>query len=129
MRLLLNEISVASRQDKNTVYPVCGIIAEWIRNNSAQKIEVDEISKVFGYNKDYISRAFKRNFGMSLKSYIDSERMRHIKGVLLATSYPLKQVAQMTGFSNYKSFLKFFGYHSDRTPYEYRKENFSNQGK
>jgi transcriptional regulator GlxA family with amidase domain len=38
--------------------------------------------------------------------------------------YGLKQIAQMTGFQNYKSFLKFFCYHADRTPYEYRKSNF-----
>lgn len=129
LRLLLNEISMASKIGKNTSYPVCGIIAEWIRKNSSRKIEVDEISKAFGYNKDYISRAFKRNFDMSLKSYIDSERMRFIKGVLLSTSYPLKQISQMTGFANYKSFLKFFSYHSEKTPREYREENFSNQWK
>lgn len=125
IRLLLNELDMASGKGKNTAYPVCGIIAEWIRKNSNRRIEADEISRVFGYNKDYISRAFKRNFGMSLKEYIDGERMRFIKGLLVATSYPLKQIAQMTGFPNYKSFLKFFSYHSDGTPYEYRKKTYS----
>ncbi len=123
LRLTLNEIDVASKRGKNTAYPVCGTIAEWIRKNSDRKIEVDEISKGFGYNKDYISRAFKRNFGLSLKEYIDSERVKYIKGLLVATSYPLKQIAQMTGFQSYKSFLKFFGYHSGVTPYEYRKQS------
>ena len=47
------------------------------------KIEVDEISGTFGYNKDYISRAFKRNYGVSLKMYIDNERLRYIKDLLL----------------------------------------------
>lgn len=124
MRLLLNEINIASKCEKSTAYPVCGIIAEWIRKNSNRKIEVDEVSNVFGYNKDYISRAFKRSFGVSLKGYIDAERLKYIKGLLLATSYPLKQISQMTGFSNYKSFLKFFSYHSEQTPYEYRKKNY-----
>lgn len=126
LRLLLNEVELASKRGRNTAYPVCGIVAEWIRKNSDRRIDVDEISNVFGYNKDYISRAFKRNFGMSLKTYIDTERLRYIKGLLLATSYPLKQIAQMTGFSNYKSFLKFFSYHSKQTPYEYRQQNFTN---
>jgi len=125
IRLLLNELDMASGRGKNTAYPVCGIIAEWIRKNSNRRIEADEISKIFGYNKDYISRAFKRNFGVSLKEYIDRERMKFIKGLLIATSYPLKQVAQMTGFSNYKSFLKFFSYHNDTTPYEYRKASYN----
>ena len=122
MRLLLNEIDMASGRGKNTAYPVCGNIAEWIRKNSSRRIEADEISATFGYNKDYISRAFKRNFGMSLKEYIDAERLKCIKAMLVATSYPLKQIAQMTGFRNYKSFLKFFSYHSNETPYQYRKK-------
>ena len=122
LRLLLNEILISSKRNDNTAYPVCGIIAEWIRKNSDRRIEVDEISMVFGYNKDYISRAFKRNFGVSLKEYIDAERLKFIKGLLVATTYPLKQISQMTGFQNYKSFLKFFSYHSGQTPFNYRKE-------
>ena len=129
VRLLLSEIKAFSKKDKGSAYPVCGIIAEWIRNNSGRKIDVEEISKVFGYNRDYISRAFKRNFGISLKEYIDAERMKYIKGLLSATSYPLKQIAQMTGFQNYKAFLKFFSYHCGETPNEYRKESLNNYGK
>lgn len=125
LRLILNEILLAAKRGRNTSYPVCGIIAEWIRKNSSRKIEVDEISKVFGYNKDYISRSFKRNFDMSLKEYIDTERLKFIKGLLITTSYPLKQISCLTGFGNYKSFLKFFSYHSDLTPYEYRKKTNS----
>lgn len=124
LRLILNEIEVASKRNENTAYPVCGNIAQWIRKNSDRKIEADEISKVFGYNKDYISRAFKRNFGVSLKEYIDAERLKFIKGLLVATSYPLIQISQMTGFQNYKSFLKFFTYHSGQTPHIYRKEAY-----
>ena len=127
MRLALNEISVVSKRGKNTAYPVCGTIAEWIRENSNRKIEVDEISRTFGYNKDYVSRVFRRNFGTSLKEYIDAERIKYIKGLLIATSYPLKQVAQMTGFQNYKSFLKFFGYHCNVTPNEYRKKTYDGE--
>lgn len=126
IRLLLNEIDLAAKRVKNTAYPVCGTIAQWIRENNDRKIDVDEISSVFGYNKDYISRAFKRSFGLSLKAYIDSERLRHIKGLLHTTSYPLRQISQMSGFSNYKSFLKFFTYHSKQTPYEFRKNSFMN---
>ena len=126
VRLLLNEMKICAERGRNTVYPVCGIIAEWVQNNCDQKIDVDDIADMFGYNKDYISRAFKKNFGMNLKEYIDAERLKYIKGLLMSTSYPLKQIAQMTGFSNYKSFLKFFSYHSDKSPNEYRKQLFGN---
>ena len=125
LRLVLNEIYIASCQGTSSAYPVCGVISEWITRNSDRKISVEEISERFGYNKDYISRAFKKHFGDSLKNYIDSERVRYIKSLLLTTGYPLKQIAEMSGFSDYKSFLKFFSYHDAVTPQEYRRKYFN----
>jgi len=125
VRLMLCEIELASKKNTNTSYPICGTVAQWISENSSRKIEVEEISSNFGYNKDYVSRVFKRNFGLSLKEYIDDERMKYIKGVLLTTEYPLKQVSRLCGFSDYKSFLKFFSYHNEETPIEFRKKYFS----
>lgn len=128
IRLMLNEIYITSRKNTNTAYPFCGTVAEWIRDNSDRKIEVEEISDNFGYNKDYISRVFKKNFGLSLKAYIDGERMKYIKSVLMTTEYPLKQVSRQCGFADYKSFLKFFSYHNNETPYEFRKR-YLNKGR
>ena len=125
IRLMLNEINITSCKNTNTAYPFCGSVADWIRENSNRKIEVEEISDNFGYNKDYISRVFKKNFGLNLKAYIDSERMKYIKGVLMTTEYPLKQVSRQCGFPEYKSFLKFFSYHNEETPFEFRKKYFN----
>lgn len=126
IRLMLNKINIASQKKKNSAYPVCGTVAEWIALNSAKKIDVEEISTAFGYNKDYISRVFKKNFGLSLKEYIDIERMKYIKGLLSTTDYSLKQVAHLCGFDDYKGFLKFFSYHNEETPAEFRKKYFGN---
>lgn len=125
LRLVLNEIYLASNQSTDSAYPVCGVISEWITRNSDKKIAVEEISKKFGYNKDYISRAFKKHFGVSLKNFIDDERIKFIKSLLLTTGYPLKQISEMTGFPDYKSFLKFFSYHDEVTPQEYRHKYFN----
>ena len=48
--------------------------------------------------------------------------MKFIKGLLLTTGYPLKQIALLAGFSDYKGFLKFFAYHSKETPMEFRQK-------
>ena len=125
LRLVLNEIYIAPRRSGSNACPICGVVSDWIMRNSDRKLSVEEISEVFGYNKDYISRAFRTHFGVSLKSYIDAERMRYIKSLLLTTSYPLKQVSELSGFPDYKSFLKFFAYHDPATPQEYRNKFFS----
>lgn len=124
VRLMLNEISVSCGKARLSSYPMCDTVAEWIVKNSSRKIDVREISEFFGYNKDYISRAFRKSFGLGLKEYIDCERMKYIKGLLLTTEYPLKQISIMCGFTEYKSFIKFFSYHCGEAPGEFRKKYF-----
>ena len=54
-----------------------------------------------------MTRLFKDQFGIGMKAYINEERTKRIKGLLLTTSYPIKQIASMSGFDDYKEFLKF----------------------
>jgi len=93
--------------------------AEWIRANSSAPIKVTEAAERFGYNVDYLSRLFKKQFGKSLKEYIDHTRMQHIKNQLLNSGTPLKEIASACGFEEYKHFLKYFKYHEKMTPTEF----------
>ena len=60
-----------------------------------------------------------------MKAYINEERTKRIKGLLLTTSYPIKQIASMSGFDDYKEFLKFFRYHEGLSPSSFRKLYFN----
>ena len=51
--------------------------------------------------------------------------MTHIKRLLLETEHTLAEVADMSGFTDYKLFLKFFRYHEGMTPTEFRKVYYS----
>ena len=100
-------------------------ICEWIRINSDHALSAAQLSERFGYSEDYISRLLRAKCGRPLKAIICDYRMTHIKRLLLETEHTLAEVADMSGFTDYKLFLKFFRYHEGMTPTEFRKVYYS----
>ena len=45
--------------------------------------------------------------------------------MLLETEHTLAEVADLSGFTDYKLFLKFFKYHEGMTPTEFREVYYS----
>lgn len=96
-------------------------VSEWIRINSDRQISSGDVTERFGYSEDYLSRILKRQYGMSLRQFINDRRMRYLKYQLLETELTLTEIALRSGFTDCKLFLKFFRYHEGKTPSEFRK--------
>lgn len=118
LELILTEIEVcgSGQPADRLVLQIC----EWIKLNSGRRILISEISDSFKYNSDYLSRLFKKQKGISLKGYIEMQRISYIKRALLASDKNISEVALICGFSDYQSFLKFFTYHEKASPMEFR---------
>ncbi len=121
IRLILAELYYNS-SNPNTNHTV-QMIAAWIKANSHTAVKASQIAERFGYNVDYLNRLFKVNFSRSVKEYIDDERMKHIKAIMLSDHLSLSEVAEKAGFTEYKYFLKFFKYHEGITPTQFYRQN------
>lgn len=119
IRLIL--IECFSNKTKESTNNIVSEISAWITANSDIPLSVEQISKHFGYNADYISRLFKINYGKSLKEYINDIKINYIKQLLLTSDLSLSDIAYNTGFTDYKYFLKFFKYHEGITPTQFLK--------
>lgn len=97
-------------------------IAAWIDGNCHTSITETQIATQFGYNADYLNRLFKSSFSKTIKQYINEKRIEYIKGLMLRSELPLKEIAIKSGFAEYKYFLKFFKYHEKITPTEFYKQ-------
>lgn len=106
-------------------------VSKWIKVNCDTDLKVETVARHFGYNADYLSRAFKKQCNLSLKKYIDNIKITYIKNLLLNTNMSLKEISDACGFSDYKYFLKFFKYHEKITPGKfcsiYFKSNINNK--
>lgn len=100
-------------------------VAEYIRMKINKNVSVLSVAKHFGYSPDYISKLFKKIFGVGMKEYISAERMKYAKDLLLTTDLSVKEISAQTGFVNENHFIKFFNYHEGKSPSQFRNMYFN----
>lgn len=120
--LIFGELENAVRQNSGSSF--INKASEYVRINTNKNITAKSVADYFGYNADYISRLFKKTFGVSLKKYITDEKIKYAKDLLLNTGLSVKQIAANLGFSYENNFIKFFIYHEEITPVQFRNKYF-----
>ena len=119
IRLIIGEIKIKNKNSFDN--KLVNEIHEWIRINSDRMIKSSDICEKFGYNSDYISRLFKKHCGKNLKTVIDENKIDYIKNLLIKSNKSLNEISASCGFEEYKYFLKFFKYHENITPTEFKR--------
>ena len=83
-------------------------INSYIRNNYNQPITLKDLSEQLYLSNAYLSRFFKKNYGMNFAEYLTNIRLFHAVDGLLYTDYPITKIALDNGFSNVAVFNKIF---------------------
>ncbi|QMV43684.1 helix-turn-helix transcriptional regulator [Cohnella cholangitidis] len=100
--------------------PLVASIVEWIRVHAEEPLTVNFIAEKYGYNRDYLSRLFKRTMGMNLQEYIHVQKMAKAKSLLTSTNRTVKQIAFDIGMADEKYFIRLFRKYEHLTPTGYR---------
>jgi len=95
-------------------------VRTYILHHVMQPITVTEISEILKYNKDYLCRVFKREYGCSIKEFINKEKINLSKRLLQTSDLPVATISQMLGWDDVNLFFKYFKYHEKTTPTQYR---------
>lgn len=72
-------------------------------------------------NSQYISQLFKSEIGVGFLSYLTSIRMERAKKLLLSTSLSIAEVAEQSGYGDYRVFTKVFKKTEGSTPSQFRR--------
>ena len=95
---------------------------DYIDENYKQKIELEDIAKIGGYNVNYTSQFFKRQLGVSFLEYLLRLRLREATVRLANSEDGVAHIASSCGFADIKAFNVAFKKHFHTTPSEYRKQ-------
>ncbi len=95
------------------------IINELSRRYS-EKITLEEVALKFGYNRTYLSGAFKKVIGVNLYEYLTMIRFRQAVRELTETDRTLTAIAYDCGFPEPKTFNRIFRENFGILPAEYR---------
>lgn len=82
-------------------------VVDYIKNNLHQKLSIESISKLAYVSKTGFFKMFKEEFGISPNDFIINERIKKAKQ-LLGLKNSIKEVADLTGFSDTNYFTRVF---------------------
>lgn len=97
-------------------------INNYIYTNYDQPISMKELSEKLYLSNGYLSRFFKKNYGMSFANYLTNVRIYHAADELLYTDSPITRIAYNNGFNSAALFNKAFKKAYGFTPSEFRKQ-------
>ena len=95
-------------------------ILVYIDNNIYAKISLDELSRIFYFNKDYIMRVFKKELGITIIDYINKKRI-YDSLKELETSDTILKIALEHGFTSQEYYTEMFNKIMEVNPLTYRK--------
>ena len=97
-------------------------INNYIRANYNQSISLKDLADKLYLSNGYLSRFFKRNYGMSFAEYLTNIRLFHAVDELLYSSAPITRIAYDNGFASVAVFNKVFKKAYGETPSAMRKK-------
>lgn len=91
----------------------------YLEEHYQEDIGLSEIAEMVDMHYTYLSILFKEEVGMSFIKYLTGIRMENARR-LLREGYKVGEVAEMTGYSNYRYFCDIFKKNEGMTPNEYK---------
>ena len=82
---------------------------------------VQEIGKKINVNPIYLNRLFKFATGKTVSGYLSQYRCDQARKMLQDQQYTIREISDACGFSEMRSFIRYFKIYYEETPTEYRK--------
>lgn len=93
---------------------------QYIDEHYTEDIELKTLATLEGYNIAYYSEWFKAQTGFTPFEYIQHQRIKKSKDLLLNTDLIILQVGYMVGYTHHSSFTRTFKRITNLTPKEFR---------
>ncbi|HEY5810091.1 MAG TPA: AraC family transcriptional regulator, partial [Povalibacter sp.] len=97
--------------------------AEFIRDNYARSLRLDEICSASDVSASYLIRAFKEQYGMTPHAYLTNCRIEFCRSQL-RRGRPIADVAVAAGFADQAHLQRAFKKYVAATPGQYRQGSF-----
>lgn len=122
--LIVSEAAPANAAPANRSVLSAGDIApalDIVHSRYREKISLDEVAAAAGYGKSNFCKRFKAVTGVGFHTYLNGYRVKNAGYFLRNTELSLCEIAEMTGFSDQKTFCRVFAQFTGQTPGAYRK--------
>ncbi len=112
----------ANHEDTKLLFSIKQVI-EHIHQHYQSRLTLDELAKIAGLNRSYLSRSFHRITGYTVMEYINHTRCEKAKNLLTKNDMKIEEIALLCGFENTSYFYRTFYKITGMRPKEYRTKN------
>lgn len=95
-------------------------VQKWIKMNLRKKIDFNFLAQSLGYNREYVSRIFKKATGKTLVQCMNEYKILDAKYQLLNTNKNIKEIAYALSFRDEHYFMKLFKASEGMSPTAFR---------
>lgn len=111
----------SKRQEKST--DTIGAAREFIEENFAKEITLDDVSRAVNISPYYFSKLFKESTGENFIEYLTNIRIEKAKDLMLSSDMSMKEICAACGYSDPNYFSRTFKKNTGFTPTEYKENN------
>lgn len=91
-----------------------------MNENVCKEIDPEELAEKLNISYSWFRKTFKKYTGYSPAKYFQELKLRKAKQILINTSYPVKGICFMIGYTSTEHFSNLFKKNTGLTPLEYR---------
>ncbi|MFF2479391.1 response regulator [Paenibacillus sp. NPDC058071] len=95
-------------------------ILQYVTENFASDLSLQQLSSRFFLNPSYISQLFKKETGETLTAYVARLRIDHACELLVRSDANVQEIAEQIGYRDYFYFTRLFKKLTAQTPTQYR---------
>jgi len=98
---------------------------DYIKEHLTEDLCLQKVSKAMSISPIHFHNTFKAAVGMTLRNYVEEQRIRKATNLLLTTNNTLTEIAYECGFSSQSYFGYVFRRRMKKTPREYVQEIYN----
>ena len=121
LKITLFERTVTAAPEPQEERPITAI-TRYLQEHLAEDVSLNVLAEQFHLNPQYISQLFKSEIGVGFLTYLTNIRMEKAKKLLLSSSLSVADVAERSGYADYRVFTKAFKKAEGITPSQYRRD-------
>ena len=118
--ILSAEAEYISSKEYNKIYPAIDYIDH---NFTKQNIDCEYLATLCNLSHTYMSKLFKKHFGVSPVKYIISKKIQFACDLLNTKYYSIGKIAELSGFTNTYYFSRIFKKQMSISPSEFAKRH------
>jgi len=122
--IIIKPANIVERQSSNTMATRNETVVaavNYMKQNSAKNMGLDEIAEALGVSRRSLQRKFKTFLGRSVLDETQTIRCRKIAEMLIYTNLSIMQIAFAMGFNGIENISRYFKQIYGMRPLEYRK--------